>query len=432
MMPFHNIFNEWYAAQTSKKIRQVWKSKAEHGKRISSTVPYGYVRDADDKEKWLIDEPAAEIVRHIFRLCLAGQGPSQIARQLEAEQVLVPSAYYESIGRKHSNTIPKNPYSWDTATIVHILQNRQYTGCAVNFISTTVSYKVHKTIYNPVEKQQVIPNMQEPIIDEETWLRVQQLRKNKRRNTVTGRKSLFSGLVYCADCGAKLHFCASKSLKRNQEFFRCSNYKDGRGECSIHFIRDVVLEQIVLEAVRGLADFVRCYEPVFLYLLAKNNDALRQAERKALRKAVEDGEKRMAELDRLIQQVFERNVLGNLDDARCKTLMASYDAEQKALSVTLSESRKALADTEQQATDLRLVLKTLREMTDVKMLTPTMVNTLIERIEINANKKKHSHNNVKVDIYFTAVGMIDIPTEQEITKLMAEIQKDPQKFRTIA
>lgn len=274
--------------------------------------------------------------------------------------------------------------------------------------------------------------MQEPIIDEETWLRVQQLRKNKRRNTVTGRKSLFSGLVYCADCGAKLHFCASKSLKRNQEFFRCSNYKDGRGECSIHFIRDVVLEQIVLEAVRGLADFVRCYEPVFLYLLAKNNDALRQAERKALRKAVEDGEKRMAELDRLIQQVFERNVLGNLDDARCKTLMASYDAEQKALSVTLSESRKALADTEQQATDLRLVLKTLREMTDVKMLTPTMVNTLIERIEINANKKKHSHNNVKVDIYFTAVGMIDIPTEQEITKLMAEIQKDPQKFRTIA
>jgi uncharacterized membrane protein len=159
-------------------------------------------------------------------------------------------------------------------------------------------------------------------------------------------------------------------LKRNQEFFRCANYKDGRGECSIHYIRDVVLEQIVLEAVRGLAAFVRCYEPVFLYLLAKNNDALRQAERKALRKTVEDGEKRMAELDRLIQKVFERSVLGDLDDARCKTLMASYDAEQKALSATLSESRKALADTEQQAIDLRLVLKTLREMTDVETLTP--------------------------------------------------------------
>jgi uncharacterized membrane protein len=271
-----------------------------------------------------------------------------------------------------------------------------------------------------------------PIIDEDTWLRVQELRKNKRRPTATGRKSLFSGLVYCADCGSKLHFCASKSLKRNQEFFRCANYKDGRGECSIHFIRDVVLEQIVLEAVRGLATFVRCYEPVFLYLLAKNNNALRQAERKALRKTVEDGEKRMAELDRLIQKVFERSVLGDLDDARCKTLMASYDAEQKALSATLSESRKALADTEQQAIDLRLVLKTLREMTDVETLTPTVVNTLIQRIEIHANEKKHSHNNVKVDIYFTAMGMVDIPTEQEIMKLMDEIQKNPQKFRIVA
>lgn len=140
----------------------------------------------------------------------------------------------------------------------------------------------------------------------------------------------------------------------------------------------------------------------------------------------------MAELDRLIQRVFERNVLGDLDDARCKTLMASYDAEQKALSTILSESRKALADTEQQVTDLRLVLKTLREMTDVETLTPTVVNTLIERIEIHANEKKHSHNNVKVDIYFTAMGMIDIPTEQEIAKLMAEIQKDPQKFRIVA
>jgi uncharacterized membrane protein len=432
MMPFHNIFNEWYAAQTSKKIRQVWKSKAEHGKRISPTVPYGYKKDSADRERWLIDEPAAEVVRHIYDLCLAGQGPSQIARQLETEQVLAPSAYYESAGRKHSHPIPSNPYAWNQKSVARILENRQYTGCAVNFISTTVSYKVHKTIYNPVEEQQIIPNMQEPIIDENIWLRVQELRKNKRRPTATGRKSLFSGLVYCPDCGSKLHFCAAKSLGRDQEFWRCANYKSGRGECSIHFIRDVVLEQIVLEAVRGLATFVRCYEPVFLYMLAKNNDALRQAERKALRKTVEDGERRMAELDRLIQKVFERSVLGDLDDARCKTLMASYDAEQKALSATLSESRKALADTEQQAIDLRLVLKTLREMTDVETLTPTVVNTLIQRIEIHANEKKHSHSNVKVDIYFTAMGMVNIPTEQEIAKLTAEIQKDPQKYRIVA
>lgn len=164
MMPFHNIFNEWYAAQTSKKIRQVWKSKAEHGKRVSPTVPFGYVKDTADKEKWHIDEPAAEVVKKIFALCLAGRGPSQIARQLESEQILVPTAYYESVGRKHSCKVPLNPYGWDQKTVVGILENRQYTGCAVNFKTTTVSYKVHKTIYNPKEEQQIIPDMQEAII----------------------------------------------------------------------------------------------------------------------------------------------------------------------------------------------------------------------------------------------------------------------------
>ena len=155
-------------------------------------------------------EPAAEIVRKIYALCLAGLGPSQIARQLEKEQILVPSAYYESIGRPHAQKVPANPYNWDQKTVVGILENRQYTGCAVNFKTTTVSYKVHKTIYKPTEEHQIIPNMQEPIISEEQWLRVQELRQHRRRPTSTGSTSLFSGLVYCPDCGAKLHFLRRK------------------------------------------------------------------------------------------------------------------------------------------------------------------------------------------------------------------------------
>lgn len=280
MMPFHNIFNEWYAAQTSKKIRAVWQSKADNGKRVSSTVPFGYMKDINDKEKWLIDEPAAKIVREIYALCLAGRGPSQIARQLEEEQILIPSAYYESISRTHARKVESDSCRWDQKTVVGILENRQYTGCAVNFKTTTVSYKVHKTIYKPAEEHQIIPNMQEPIIPEEQWLRVQKLRKHRRRPTATGRTSLFSGLVYCPDCGAKLHFCAAKSLKRNQEFGRCSNYKDGRASCQIHHIRDVVLEKIVFEAISGLADFVKCHETVFLYMLAKKTNTIRQKEYK--------------------------------------------------------------------------------------------------------------------------------------------------------
>ncbi len=432
MLPFYNIFNEWYAAQTSKKIRAVWQSKAENGKRVSPTVPFGYVKDPDDKEKWLIDEPAAEVVRKIYALCLAGRGPSQIARQLEKEKILVPSAYYESVGRSHAQKVPTNPYSWDQKTVVGIIENRQYTGCAVNFKSTTVSYKVHKKIHNATEDYQIIPNMQEPIISEEQWLRVQELRKHRRRPTATGRASLFSGLVYCPDCGAKLHFCAAKSLKRNQEFWRCSNYKDGRGTCQIHYIRDVVLERIVLEAISSLADFVKCHESVFLYMLAKKTNAMRQKEHKRLEQAVEQGTKRIAEIDRLIEKVFEQNAIGVLSDERFSKMLQSYEKEQKALTQEVAESRQTLEEAKQKATDLRLLLRTLREMTEINELTPTLVNSLIERIEVHNNDKSSGHCYVKVDIYFTAVGMIDIPTEQEILAMMEEIRANPQDFRFVA
>lgn len=432
MLPFYNIFNEWYAAQTSKKIRAVWQSKAENGKRVSPTVPFGYVKDLNDKEKWLIDEPAAEVVRKIYALCLAGRGPLQIAKQLEKENILVPSAYYESVGRTHAQKVPSDYCKWDQKTVVGILENRQYTGCAVNFKSTTVSYKVHKKIHNAKEDYQIIPNMQEPIISEEQWLRVQELRKHRRRPTATGRTSLFSGLVYCADCGAKMHFAAAKSLTRNQEHFRCSNYKSGRGECTVHYIRDVVLEKIVFEAISSLADFVKCHESVFLYMLAKKTNAMRQKEHKRLELAVEQGTKRIAEIDRLIEKVFEQNASGILSDERFSKMLQSYEKEQKALTQEVADSRHTLEEAKQKATDLRLLLRTLREMTEINELTPTLVNSLIERIEVHNNDKSSGHCYVKVDIYFTAVGMIDIPTEQKILAMMEEIQTNPQDFRFVA
>mgnify|MGYP004663906853 FL=1 len=432
MMPFYNIFNEWYAAQTSKKIRAVWQSKADNGKRISSTVPYGYVRDAEDKEKWLIDEPAAAVVRKIYELCLAGRGPSQIARQLESERVLVPSAYYESVGRKHSQKVPLNPYNWDQATVVGILENRQYTGCAVNFKSTTVSYKVHKIIHNAVEDYQIIPNMQETIISEDVWLRVQELRKNRRRNTATGRTSLFSGLVFCPDCGAKLHFCAAKSLKPNQEFFRCANYKDGRGTCKIHYIRNVALEKIVLEAISDMADFVRCHESIFLYMIAKKNKAMQKAEFERLKKTVANSKVRLGELDKLMAKLYEDNVLGRVTDDFFQMMMKNYEREQKELTMAVADGEQVLQSSEQKSADTRLLIRTFREMTDIKELTPIIVNKLIERIEVHNNDKSSGHCYVKVDIYFTGVGMISIPSEEELLAMMEDIRKNPEEYRLAA
>lgn len=426
MLPFYNIFNEWYAEQTSKKIRAVWKSKVEHGKRISPTVPYGYIKSPDDREKWLIDEPAAEVVRKIFNLCLAGRGLSQIARDLEAAKILTPTAYFNSIGRATRNPVPINPYLWASDAVKHILENRQYTGCAVNFKSTTVSFKVHKKIYNSVEEQQIIPNMQEPIISEELFDRVQELRSHKRRNTKTGRKSLFAGLLYCPDCGAKLHFCAAKSLKLNQEFYRCANYNSGRGTCDIHYIRNVALEQIVAEAVGSLADFVRCYESVFLHLLAKNNTAARQSEAQKLKQRLTVSERRIKMVDKAIEELFEANISGKITDERFMKMTANYEREQKELLEAVADGNKKLQASEQSKVDLKLLMKALRDYTDIRQLTPEIVNALIRRIEVHSKDKKTK--KVKVDIYLTAVGLFTPPTEQELQMVMEEIRRNPQQF----
>ena len=424
MMPFHNIFNEWYASQTSKKIRAVWAMKAANGKRIGSTVPYGYVKDKENREIWHIDESAAAVVRHIFALCLSGMGPLQIAKQLEREQILTPTAYFISVGRDTRNSMPANPYLWSDSSVDNILANRQYTGCAVNFKSTSVSYKVHKTVYKPEEEWQIIPNMQEPIIDENTWLRVQELRKNKRRPTATGRKSLFSGLIFCPDCGAKLHFCAAKSLRPNQEFYRCANYKDGRGSCKIHYIRNVVLEQIVQTAVSDLANFVRNYEAVFLYMLSRKTEAEKKTELSAMRQRLTAAQNRISEIDRVISRLYEDNILGKISDERFSKMSAGYESEQKALEAEVAEIEQKLKDADKAGVDLRMLLKGLREFTEVKELTPELVNTLIRRIEVHNSDRSSGKIRVKVDIYFTAAGMIDLPTEKELEKLMQEYRKD--------
>ncbi len=200
----------------------------------------------------------------------------------------------------------------------------------------------------------------------------------------------------------------------------------------MHYIRDIVLEQLVLEAVSDLSDFVRCYEPVFLYLLAKKNNATRQKEYQQLQQAIENGTKWIAEIDRLIEKVFEQNAGGVLSDERFAKMLQSYEKEQKSLTQEVEENRHTLQNAEQRVMDLRLVLRTLREITDIKELTPTLVNLLIERIEVHNSNKSSGHSHVKVDIYFTAVGMIDIPTEKEILATMEEIRNNPQDFKFVA
>ena len=424
MMPFHNIFNEWYAAQTSKKVRAVWKSKSDKGERVSPSVPYGYMKSPDNPKQWIIDEPAAEVVRYIYKLCIEGLGPTKIAKRLTKEKILIPTAYWISMGKAVSNKNITDPYRWVTETIKNILANRQYTGCTVNFKSTILSYKVHKKIENDESKWQIIPNTQEAIIDEDTFNRVQELRNSRRRNSATGRTSLFSGLTYCADCGSKLYFCASKSIPADKEFFRCSAYKDNTGSCTIHFIRNVVLEEIVLETIQKVAEYISQFEPVFLYLFAKKHKLTKAKDLKNAKFKLEQSKARVDEIDRVLTKLYEDNALGKITDERFERLSATYEKEQRELADCIIESETEITEAEQDNVDLKHFLKAIRACTDLKELTPEIVNTLIKRINVHNAEKVDGRKKVKIDIEFIAVGLISIPDEKELLTLIEEIRNE--------
>ena len=427
MMPIQNVFNEWHAQQTSKKIRAVWQNKRDHGERVSATVPYGYKKAKKDTQ-WYIDEPAAEIVRYIFKLAMKGLGPTKIANRLREEKYITPTEYYYQINRKTRNERPVDPYNWQDTTVKHILDNPQYTGCTVNGRSSIVSYKVHKKIEYDESEWQIIPNTQEAIIDEETFKTVHEMRASRRRNTATGRTSLFSNLVFCGDCGSKMYFCASKSINEKQEFFRCSAYKENRGTCTIHFIRNVVLEEMVLETIRKTAKYISENETVFLYLYEKNHRLFVAKEMRDTKLRVEQAKKRIKELDGLISASFEQLARGTISEERFKFFCDKYEAEQKELTKFVAETEAEIQTAKQDAVDLKAFLENIRECTDIQKLTPTLVNTLIKKIEIfNSVKGEDGKKHVPIKIHFRSVDIVTVPDEEEIIAAMEEIRNNPTR-----
>ena len=423
MMPFNNIFNEWYAAQTSKKIKAVHKQRSNSGKRVGTSVPYGYVRDPENRDVWHIDIEAATVVKKIFELFLDGLGPTQIARVLENEKILTPTAYNMQTGKRTFRELAGSPYFWQPNSVANILDNAQYTGCTINFKSTKVSYKIHKRNIHDPEQWAIIPNTQEAIIDADTFHRVQKLRKNRHRCTKTGKTSLFSNLVYCADCGSKLHFCTSRNRESYKEFFRCAQYKSGRGKCSSHYIRNVVLEQLVLESIRSLADFVRQYEPIFLYLVAKENHNSDAIEQQQLKKKLDNAHQRIKELDKLIQRLYEDNYLGKIPDERFCKLTSSFETEQQELTSFITAHADQMKIQEERNVDLHKLLLGLREYLEVRALTPKIVNTLIDKIVIHDAEVVAGKKSMRVDIYYTAIGMVRIPSSEEIQTLIIQMQR---------
>ena len=412
-----NLFNEWYPRDTSKKVRVVFRQKGTSGKHLGKPT-YGYRTDPADKDHWIIDEDAAPVVKRIFDLAIDGKGPEQIARILEQDKVLTTKALYAKQSENHPDPkkrkkMPERPYHWIGQSVVGILERMEYTGCTCNFKTYSKSYKLKKRIPNAIEDMCIFPDTQEAIVSQAQWDRVQELRKNKRRPTKAQRQGLFSGLLFCPDCGNKLHFATCKSFDGKQDHYVCSSYKSGRGTCSAHYIREDVLRELVLERIRAVNAYIRQDVEGFQeeWLQCRRSDQERSIRED--RKRVEQAKKRLADLDVLLSRLYEDFVLGDLSKERYKKMTADYEAEQERLKLEIEVTEEWLETQETMSADVDAFVALTQKYVDVPELTPTIVNEYIKKIEVFAPDKSSGKRVQKVKIYFNFVDDVEIPVISE-------------------
>lgn len=405
--PFLNIINEWYAKDTSKKIKAVMKSKGEAGEYLCTHPPYGHKKDPDNPKKWIVDEEAAQVVRRIYALCLEGYGPTQIARLLKDDNIPVPTAYWLSNGYNPNSSLPDNPYKWVSDTVAYILERKEYLGHTINFKTYRQSYKSKKKLWNPEEKQMVFENTHEAIVTVDVWEKVQVLRKNKRRPTRTGKTNLFSGVAHCSDCGAKLYYCNSKSFETRQDHFVCSTSRNkGKEVCSTHFIRAVVLEEMVLWHLQYITSFVTAYEDVFRDKMNAKHTADRKKQTALRRKQIVQAERRIAELSKLFKRMYEDNVNGKLSDIRFEELSADYESEQADLESKLERWQTELTEQEQHTEDVERFIRKCKQYTDLMELTPTILNDLVSKVFVESPDKSDGKRRQNIHVSYDLVGIL--------------------------
>lgn len=414
--PFKNLFNEWFARDTSKKIRAVVKAKAERGERVGTSIPYGYKRDPNRKGGLLVDEETAPIVRKIFELCAQGMGPTNIGNWLKNEKVFKPTFYrYQTQGLFGAVTDIDMPYGWKAETIVKILKNEVYLGHTVNCKTRVVSYKDKRTIEVPRNEQYRFENTHEAIIDQETWDAVQKVREGKRRRNNMGEIDKYSGLLYCADCGSKLYFVRGKSIKPSDYNFICSRYRKHIGEqlCTAHRIREVALDEIILEEIRRITYYARTKTREFVEFINKKSSSENRRELNAKTNELSKLEKRNTELNALFKRLYEDNVLGKITNEQFRMLSDGYNAEQRTIAEQIPLLQKQIEDLKASSTNVERFVMISNKYTDLQTLTPEILRTFIDKIVIHERTEKWAKTaEQQIDIYFRYVGCI-VPTTKD-------------------
>ena len=406
--PFRNIINEWYAKDTSKKIRAVFRNKGMSGQRLAVNAPYGYIKGEDGH--LLVDEETAPVVELIFQLCVEGNGPGKIARMLKEREIPTPGTITFQRTGQTSRYFPDDPCRWNPATVLSILGQDAYLGRTTNFKTTKLSYKSKKTVINSPDKWAVFEDTHEAIIDKETWEIVQKSREHRRRPTKMGEMGLFSGLAYCADCGAKLYHHRSITLTKEQESYICSNYQS-RKKCTAHYIRAVVLEQLVLQNLQRVVAYAQEDENEFVRRVMENKTAVQRAEQEQAKRKLEKQERRISELDRIIQQLYEDRVSGALSAERFAKLSGGYEKEQEELKQSAKELQAIVNTIETQAVNVQSFLKIVRKYTAPTELTPALLREFVEKIVVHAPDKSSGHRTQRIDVHYNFIGEIDFSPE---------------------
>lgn len=436
--PIRNWANELHAKDTSKKVRSIKKLQAERGERSGGKIPYGYKRREFDCKEIIPDEETAPIVKRIFDMCAGGKGPSQIARILEKEQVLTPAHhYYRKYGKGHAGMDMDRPYGWSSSSVTHILDSVVYLGHNHAQKSTTISYKNKTKVDIPENEQIIVENTHEPLITQEIWDIVKDVRAHKRRPPKhMDEPNMFAGLVFCADCGKPMVLYRTESIKRSQFHLKCYTYgKKGKNYCTPHQIRATDLEQVILDDLRRVTHFARMKERQFAaYINAKNSAVLKQ-EIKVLQKEVDAMQRRSDELSVLFKRLYEDNVLGRITDEQFRRLSADYNAEQKNLEDVIPAKLERLEKLKASAANVEAFIEKAKRYTTIDELTPELLRLFIQRIEIGERAKKYSHSAAQdIRIVYRDIGMVDSVMEEgeqpvhmttlpqstdEIVKLMA-------------
>ena len=406
--PLKNLFNEWFARDTSKKIRAAIKAKAERGERVGTVIPYGYKRDPEIKGHLLINPETAPVVKMIFSLCAEGKGPRVIANALRKKKIPKPTMYrFMTEGIYGAVTDTEDMYGWNDRTVAGILDNEIYLGHTVNCRTTVVSYKDKRVIDRPESEQYRFEHTHEAIVDQTTWDIARQVRQGKRRRNSMGEVNKYSGLLYCADCGSKLYFVRGRTMKPDAFNFICSRYRKHMGEkqCTPHSIREISLDEIILEEIRRVTSEARKHTAEFVRFISQKSSSENRKELNT--KLSEQGKltKRNEELNLLFKRLYEDNVLGKVTNEQFRMLSDGYNAEQKTTVERLEQLKAEIEQLKSTAINVERFVSLARKYTDIRELTPEILRTFISKIVIHERpSRKKSEGEQRIDIYFTHIG----------------------------